>query len=248
MPDGAAIAAASMSLDAERVRIISQNFANMLTPGYKRALPVAVMQPAFGNALASAAGTANPVFTLAPLPAVEHTIDFREAPSRHTGNALDLAIEGAGFFELHGASGTHYTRQGSFGLDANGMLIGSNGEHVAGVDGDIHLESAAVIIDRQGRIFDPKGTQVAQIKLVRFDNPAKLSAIDGGRYMQGSAQIRSDGPAALLRQGALETSNVNSAYEMVKLIESVRHYQSGGQVIRAYDQMLDKALSKLGEF
>ncbi|MBK4735688.1 flagellar hook-basal body protein [Noviherbaspirillum pedocola] len=248
MPDGAAIAAASMSLDSERIRIISQNLANMATPGYKRALPVSTIPQHFAEALNLLDPAIGAPASVSRLPIVEHQIDFHDAPTRHTGNSLDLAIEGAGFFELSDASGTYYTRQGNFSIDATGLLTGPNGETVSGVGGDIRLESGAVRIDRQGRIVDGRDNQLGQIKLVGFDDASRLQAVGNGRYRRGSAQISSEPVGAALRQGMLEASNVNSAYEMTKLLDSLRHFQNGAQVLRAYDQMGEKALTRLGEF
>jgi flagellar basal-body rod protein FlgG len=251
MPDGAAIAAASMSLDAERVRIISQNVANATTPGYKRALASVAGYREFGDALAGADAigwTAGSTAGSALLPTVGYAIDFQDAPTRHTGTTLDLAIEGPGFFEVRDGGGIHYTRQGNLSLDANGVLGLPDGAAISGIGGDIRLDSAAVRIDRQGRIYDGKEALLGQLKLARFDDPSKLIAEGNGRYLQGGAQVQPDGAAISVRQGFLESSNVVSTHEMVKLIETLRHFQGGGQVLRAYDQMREKALSRLGEF
>jgi flagellar basal-body rod protein FlgF len=241
MADGASIAAAAMSGDIQRINIISHNLANALTPAYKRAWPVST---GF-NKLMSHDGVPGPATGLND---VETISDFRAAPSRHTGNPLDLAIDGDAFFELSDATGaTTYTKQGSLLLDAGGRLIAPGGAAVAGVGGDIRLESDQVSIDRTGRIL-VKDSVVGQIKLVRFDDVSKLLPLGLGRYAQGSARPEPGDDRALLRQGHLEASNVVPADEMVRMIETMRHFEGGQKVIQWYDDMLDQALSRLGQY
>jgi flagellar basal-body rod protein FlgF len=241
MADGAAIAAAGMSSDIQRINIISHNLANTLTPAYKRMWAVstgfdALMAP---NGKPEQAG--NPA-------GVETSSDFRPAPSRHTGNPLDIAIEGDAFFELHDTAGpTIFTRQGSLALDAGGRLVAPGGAAVAGMGGDIRLESDQVRIDRAGRILD-KDTVVGQIKLVRFDDARKLVPAGLGRYTQGSALAEPAGESTVLRQGHVEASNVVPADEMVRLIETMRHFEGGQKIMQWYDDMLEQALSRLGQY
>lgn len=240
MADGAAVAAASMQSDVQRINIISQNLSNVLTPGYKRMWPVATSFSAF----MTPGGAANPGQAVESVAA---SIDFRPAPSRHTGNPLDLAIEGDGFFELQDAGGTSYTRQGSLSLDAGGRLVAPGGAAVAGVSGEIRLESDKVRIDRTGRILD-KDAVVGQIRLVRFDDPQKLVPAGQGRYTQGAALLEPAADGATVRQGHVEASNVVPAEEMVRLIETMRHFEGGQKVIQWHDDMLEQALSRLGQY
>lgn len=241
MADGAAIAAASMSGDIQRINIISHNLANALTPAYKRMWPVSTE---FNTLMAPEGHSASAALS----EAMETSSDFRAAPSRHTGNPLDLAIDGDAFFELNDASGaTTFTRQGSLALDAGGRLIAPGGAAVAGVSGEIRLESAEVNIDRTGRILD-KDTVVGLIKLVRFDDASKLVSVGLGRYAQGGAVLEPAGEGASLRQGHVEASNVVPADEMVRMIETMRHFEGGQKVIQWYDDMLEQALSRLGQY
>jgi flagellar basal-body rod protein FlgF len=240
MADGAAIAVAGMHSDIQRINIISQNLSNVLTPGYKRMWPV---ETSF-SALMTPDSMANPGPAVGGIAA---SVDFRPAPSRHTGNPLDLAIEGDGFFELQDAGGTTYTRQGSMALDARGRLVAPGGAAVAGVAGEIRLESDKVRIDRTGRILD-KDAVVGQIRLVRFDDPQKLVPAGQGRYTQGAARLEPAAEGAAVRQGHVEASNVVPAEEMVRLIETMRHFEGGQKVIQWHDDMLEQALSRLGQY
>ena len=241
MADGAAIAAAAMSSDIQRINIISQNLANALTPAYKRMWPISTEF----NALMAPDGHSAPAGRSTD---VETRSDFSPAASRHTGNSLDLAIDGDAFFELNDASGSiTFTRQGSLVLDAGGRLVAPGGATVAGVSGEIRLESAEVKIDRAGRILD-KDTVMGQIRLVRVDDPGKLIPVGLGRYAQGSAMSEPAGESASLRQGHVEASNVVPADEMVRMIETMRRFEGGQKVIQWYDDMLEQALSRLGQY
>lgn len=242
MPDGAAIAAASMAVEMQRINLVSHNLANSLTPAYKRLWPVGA---AFSNVL-SATSAENVGFLEAPA-ALDQVVDFRSAPFRHTGNSLDFAIEGKGFFEIHDGENSYFSRQGNFTLDATGRLTTANGMAVAGLGGDIRLQGGQVKIDRLGRIYE-KDQQVAQLKLVAFQDAASLVPAGTGLYTAGKASMQLLDEDIDVRQGYVESSNVVAADEMVRLIEAMRRFEGGQKIIQSYDEMLEKALSRLGEF
>ena len=239
MADGAAIAAAAMQQDLQRMNIISHNLANALTPAYKRAWPV--------SSSFAATMSANLPIDEDKGANVTPSTDFRSAPSRHTGNTLDVAIEGDGFFELQDSTGISYGRQGNFSLDATGRLVAADSAAVAGLSGDIHLESAAVRIDRTGRIFE-KDNLAGQIKLVRFEDASKLVPVGQGRYKQGAAVPAPSLEAVSVRQGHVEASNVVAADEMVRLIETMRHFEGGQKVIQWYGDMMEQVITRLGQY
>ena len=221
------------------MNIISHNLANALTPAYKRAWPVSTSF----SAMMSGHATVNDN----QVPDIIPVADFRAAPSRHTGNSLDLAIEGDGFFELQDGTGASYTRQGSFNLDATGRLVAPDGATIAGMAGDIHLDSASVRIDRTGRIYE-KDNLAGQLKLVQFNDASKLVPAGQGRYKQGAATAAPALDAVSVRQGQVEASNVIAADEMVRLIETMRHFEGGQKVIQWYGDMMDQVLSRLGQY
>jgi flagellar basal-body rod protein FlgF len=241
MVDAIGAAVASMTNDIARMTVIGQNLANASTSGYRREMAVATP---FQDVLATGAGATTP--TVAP-GAVERMHDFKPGVLQATRNPLDLAIEGDGFFEIQTDAGARYTRQGNFRLDALGRLVNEAGAPVMGDAGEILLKSGQASIDAQGRILEgdrPAG----QLRIARFTDPHTLAHLGSGMYAMGEGStLRSDGYARV-RQGFLEGSNVNPTQEMVKMIETVRHFESGQKVIQAYDDMLSRALGKLGEF
>lgn len=226
-------AAGGMAMDVSRMSTIAQNLSNTATPGYKRALPSTLPFLLEGSSAEAVAAS---------------TADLRHASLRPTGAALDLAIDGDGFFEVQTEAGTAYTRRGDFRLDAAGRLVTHAGHVVQGQGGPLVLGTAAPTIDRAGRLFDGD-KPLGQLKLVTFADPRSvLSRGEDGLFTtEQAATVQPEGEARL-RQGHLEASNVNTAAEMVRLMETVRHFEASQKVVQGVDEMTERALRKLGEF
>lgn len=234
-----AIAAHGMQGDLLRMSTISQNLANVMTPGYKKQIVAGgsfsqqvdgLLQGAF-NATAAAPALA---------------IDPGAGTLRYTGIARDVAIEGGEFFEVDGPDGPAYTRQGSFHVDVRGRLVTAQGAPVHGQSGEIVL-GGPYTIEPNGDVRQGERA-VARLKLVSFTNPAALAPIGGGLYRQGAAIQGEPSAAPRLRIGYQENSNVNSPQEMVRLTETVRHFEALQKIMQGYDDTLEKTIRKLGEF
>jgi flagellar basal-body rod protein FlgG len=167
-----------------------------------------------------------------------------------TGNTLDVAIEGNGFFKIAAPSGGfRYTRDGAFRVNSNGELVTSDGFFVeprisipqdavsvsVGVDGTVSVVTAG----------SPNTSQtVGQLTLTRFVNPAGLSAEGRNLFMEtpasGTATDETPGQngAGLLRNGFLERSNVDVVRELVNLIQAQRAYEFNTKAIKVADEML----------
>lgn len=238
-----AAAEAGMLTDVERMRVISHNLANVDTVGFKRGIMVTSgfdRQMLRSGALEAggAATTAN---------AVTYT-DRSPGTLRHTGNPLDLAIEGNAYFVIDTGTEDAYTRQGTFRINADGELVSAFGQRVATTGGDVRLTSPAPVIDTQGYIHD-HGAVVGQLKLVSVGNPATLQDIGNGLYVPTNATQASDvvpSDSARVRQGFTEASNVVSMNEMVRMLETVRHFEASQKLLQGYQVMLDKAITDLG--
>jgi flagellar basal-body rod protein FlgF len=226
------------------MEMISQNLANATTGAYKRDLPVADAPVRFESVLADfAAGVQQRQL----VPGVARHLDSSQGALKYTGNPLDLAIEGEGFFELATAEGLRYTRGGAFRLDVAGRLVTADGHGVNGLNGEIRILNAAPRIDAQGRIWDGED-MVAQLKLVRFDNVAALQRLSGGLYIATREGEAGTSVIEGVRQGHLEASNVNVMDEMVRMITTTRHFEISQKVITGYDEMIGEAISTIAEF
>lgn len=228
----------SIQQDVQRMNVIANNSANALTSGFKREYLAASSQ--FDSQLGlSSAGS------IPTLPALRLLTDTQPGIPKQTGNALDIALQGNGYFELHTDKGGAYTRQGSFHLDDRGRLVSKEGFPVVGIGGDIYLSSPTPRIDKEGRIFE-QDKQVAQIKVVSFDS--SLKHIGGGLMIPFNDQGKLELQHPRLLQGQLESSNVDSTREMVRMMEVFRHFEASHKMLQAYDDIADKTLRNLGQF
>jgi flagellar basal-body rod protein FlgG len=257
MTDVLAISLHSMQHDMARLERISMNMANAMTPGYKREVAASLPLAASGfidamNAVDVSPATP-PAASAITAGALMTRTDSRPGTLKATGQSLDVALGGTGFFEVSTEAGPAYTRQGNWQLDARGRLVTAQGYPVIGLGGEIILSHPQPHIDATGQVFDAAvngradAPPIAQLKVVQFDDVNGLDRMGDG-LVRASAQPTqlADGDVQV-RQGFLENSNVNSMQEMVQLIQSMRHFESMQKVALGYDDMIGAAVRKLGE-
>jgi flagellar basal body rod protein FlgG len=174
-------------------------------------------------------------------------VDMSPGTLRHTGNPLDIAIEGDGYFEIMTNAGPAYTRRGTLHLDTGGRLVTEQGYPLMGVGGELVVSGTSVAIDPNGEVRQPDRT-IGQVKLMRFANPDNLVSLGNGLFLQGSARPADTGTDGTIRAGFQESSNVNSPREMVQLAETVRHFEAMQKIMQGYDDAFEKTLHKLGDF
>jgi len=232
-----ALSLSSMRSDTTRLEQISMNMSNMLTPGYKSSMTQ--VRP-FGGLVQTgiAAGSVT----------VEHIPELQPGALQATGQSLDLALAGDGFFEVATAHGPAFTRQGNLHLDARSRLVTARGDAVMGQGGEITLGSGTVVVDAAGNITDQaSGRQLGRLRIVRFDPAVRPQALGDGLWAQAPGMREVADAERDVRQGYLERSNVNSMQEMVRLMQTMRHFESVQRVVQGYDDMLGTAIRKLGE-
>lgn len=216
----------------------ANNLANANTVGYRR-------DRTFTEALRNrvdAAGNPTSVRTLT------QWADPLEGTLEATGNPLDAAIEGEGFFVVTDEAGaTRYTRAGRFTADANGTLVTPGGFTVQGTDGPIQLplDGGAIEINRDGEIR-VDGTPAGTLRLVRFPPDAPLERLDGASFTTAAAPEPLDAPS--VRQGIVEMSNVNPLTEMTEMITHFRLFESQQKMLQTTDQALGAVTRDLGTF
>jgi len=267
MQEVLAITLQAMHQDMERLDRIGTNMANALTPGYKREIAASPSTPASASMFALAVdhlGAAAADFqgatqTFAPLIVQS---DVRPGTLKSTGQSLDLALAGPGYFEVNTENGPAYTRQGNFQVDARGRLVTAQGLPVMGKSGEIYLNSRTPSIDAAGFITDTPGVgfkpgtaqptlgqtpAVAQIKVVQFEDEKSLRRLGDGLVAGSDNVVVLKDSDLQIRQGYLENSNVNSLQEMVQLMQTMRHFESMQKAAMGYDEMTSQAIRKLGE-
>ncbi len=250
MQEVLALALRSMQQGQERLDRISANLAHANTPGYRR--DVSAAQPlgtASFAALVEAASepAATKTDRASPAGLLTH-MDLRPGTLRHTGQKLDLAFAGDGFFEIQTPEGPAYTRAGDFQLDARGRLVTAQGHPVMGEGGEIMLPSREVEVDAAGRIRTAaSATPLARLKVVRFDEGVAFDRAGDGLLVTHSPASPVSDADLQIRQGHLENANVSSLHEMVQLVKTMRHFESMQKVALGYDDMTSQAIRKLGE-
>ncbi len=247
---------AKTGLDAQntRLNVISNNLANVNTTGFKRdramfedLLYQNVRQAGGQTAQTTISPTGLMIGTGTRVIATEK--NHAQGNMINTQNALDIAIQGEGFFQIQMPDGTTtYTRDGSFKLNNLGQLVTSTGQPLAPpivIPGN----ASSVTIGEDGTVsvelYAGGGAQqLGQIQIARFVNPAGLQPMGGNLYKEtvasGAPALLNPGTqaAGTLRQGMLESSNVNVVEEMVNMIETQRAYEINSKAISAADGML----------
>ena len=236
----------------DRLEAVAQNLANASTAGYKaqrlvfRVRPLQVDGPERLDPVLSR--------TAAQVVEVATVRDFSQGPIRQSGNALDVAIEGDGLFQVTLPDGnTAYTRSGALKLDAAGTVVTSQGDPISPqITIPQGAESITIGNDGTVSVLLPGQTapsQVGQIQTVRFANPAGLRAEGSNLFREtdtsGTPTLGTPGQDGLgkLSQGFLESSNVSVVEELVAMITGQRAYEINSRAITAADEMLRTASS-----
>lgn len=212
---------------------IANNLANSSTPGFK----VENFYPGAPDGAAAQEG---------PIPAASRVItDYSQGLLRQTGNVLDLAIEGEGFFTIQTKEGLEYTRKGSFTLDREGRIVTLAGGLVMGEKGPITVSSQNLTIDPAGKIM-ADGAPVGRLNIVRFDNPQALARTKEGMFRDdgGAGAKRVEKPE--VKSNFLEMSNVNVFREMVGMIDVQRSFESYQKIIQSIADMDKLAVGRVG--
>ena len=247
---------AKTGLDAEQTRmsVISNNLANVNTTGYKRERAVFedLMYQNVRQAGASSTENTNLPSGLY-LGTGVRTVATQKLHSQgnivQTNNSFDVAIQGRGFFQItHPDGSIVYTRDGSFGLDNSGQLVTQNG-YLLDPAITVPANTLSVTIGSDGTVSatvagSTAPTQIGNITVAQFINPAGLEAIGDNLYREtaasGAPQVDTPGQngSGTLIQGSLESSNVNVVEELVNMIETQRAYEMNSKAISTTDDML----------
>lgn len=223
-----------------RMDVLANNLANISTPGFKQDRLVFRVPVEAEKAGDSHTGYLQGPSS--PMPSGART-DFSQGGLSKTDNALDLALSGTGFFCIQTPGGTHYTRNGSFSVNADGVLATKGGLPVLGKGGEIKINGSDVHVDEGGNVF-VDGTEVGALKVVTVSQPDSLKKMGNALFAGGSDEKEADG--VKLKQGYIETSNVNAIRMMTEMIDLSRGYESYQKVIQSLDDAAKKSIGDVG--
>jgi flagellar basal-body rod protein FlgG len=244
-------AATGMEAQQLNLNTIANNLANVNTPGFKRSkieFQDMLYQKPRASGSDSGGGNLVPTGTEvgngARVAATSKV--FTQGQLTATGEKLDLAIQGDGFFEIQRSDGTiGYTRDGSFKLNAQGQVVTVDGMPVLSGFQTVPPGGTVTIAENgQVSVQSSSGTQSYRLTLARFANPAGLQSLGGNQYAEtaasGTPETGSPGEQGFgsTIQGYIESSNVNIVEEMVALIVAQRAYEINSKSVQSSDEML----------
>lgn len=225
-----------------RQDVLAANLANVNTVGYK---PDRAYNETFSSLFLQNLGTGRDVGSMTLGTRVSGTVtDFTQGALRATGNQLDLAIGGEGFFAVQTAEGVRFTRNGQLTRSADGYLTDQGGNFVLGSDGQrILLGAGDPTINSEGRIFSSSNASIGRIGIFTLDltTAKKVGANQWSGTATGSMPADTQ-----VRQGFVEASGTNSVREMIEMISTLRSYESAQRVISSIDSTLEKATNQVG--
>ncbi len=241
------IAGTAMATQADKLDVLTNNLTNVDTTGYKKEklisrsfsdVLVQRLNDPYVMSISNKLGYQNDGVHID-----EVVTDFSQSGFDQTARLSDLALEGTGFFVIDTPEGNMYTRDGNFFVNADGDLVTSDGYYLAGENGHIRVGDGEFAIDSQGYVI-VDGQTVNRVSLATFDDLTGLRKNADNLYTTNQPART---PADIqVKQGFLETSNVDTAEELVKMMEVTRAFSFNQRVLTMMDQSLEKTVNEVG--
>lgn len=251
-------AASGMLVDQKRLDVVANNMANVTTTGFKR--DTAIVH-SFPEILIQRVNDRGPLSSGQPqtIGSMRSGVFLSHTATRltnggmiATGNPLDVAISGDGFFAVQTPQGVRYTRQGNFLQNADGTLATPEGYEVLVSGQPVSASAGALSISNSG-VVSAGGQVLGQLTVVTSAELGALRKEGNGLWAQAGAAE----PATLITPGEatgayqlsvgfLEASNVEAVTEMVEMINVMRSYEASQKAIQAQDETLQKAVTEIG--
>lgn len=233
MYKGIYIALSGAVLKDTQMEVITQNLANAATVGYKKD-NIAFKDYIIPQDMVNSQPDGTAMSCISGL-----KTDFSNGNLIKTGNPLDIAIDGDGFIALEG---NRYTRRGDLKKDGEGYLVSYNGIKVLGDNGPIRLPDGMVQIDDKG-IVSVNGIQIGSIKIINFQDKEDLKKTGDSIFVTNNEGIKTK---TILKQGYVETSNVDVVKEMVHMLAALREFEAYQKSIQTLEDAVSKINNEIG--
>jgi len=239
MIKGMFTSASAMIPNVKKQELFANNLANTTTTGFKK-------DRLFTKELSRAVEKQLPRRNDWEKPMVDQVyVDYAPGVFDKTGNSLDFAIDGDGFFSLISPDGqTVLTRSGAFEVDSEGFLSYPGGYRVLGEGGPIQVGSGKVTVSPTGEV-EVNGAQVDRMVPMSVDDVEKLQRLGGSVFAVPQDQQLIPALSASIKQGYLETSNVNVVQEMVDMMVSYRTYEANARALQQQDASLEHLFNRV---
>ena len=184
------------------------------------------------------------------IPSPQVGINFQPGELKPTGNPLDFALEGKGFFEVALPNGDHaFTRDGEFHLNAQGQLVTKQGYSLVGDGNALQVDTTrggTISVAANGEISQ-NGEVKGRLKVVEFNNPKLLTPIGSGMFLSDNPDLSTvTTPSTQVRQGFVEASNISPTEQMASLITAMRAFETNQKVIQMQDDRMGRTITDLG--
>lgn len=170
-------------------------------------------------------------------------LDFGQGALQKTGNSLDMAIQGNGFFVVQTANGPMYTRDGGFKVSAQGQLTTQSGDAIMGDKGVISLPPGSTPTVSPDGTISESGAVIGKLKLVNFGAGANVTSVGEHYYTAPAASVTAD-TTSTVQQGAIESSNVNPIQSMVELVDAQRSAEMMQRALAMFNSEIDKTATQ----
>jgi flagellar basal-body rod protein FlgF len=239
--DALSISAASgMRARMESLELLANNLANVETGGFKA-------DREFYSLYTSADATQADNGQFATLPVIErHWTDFKQGDLKNTGNPLDLALDGNGFFAAQTPAGVRYTRNGAFRLSASGQLVTGEGHPLLSRTGTpiVLQQNLPIEIRTDGSVVQP-GQQAVQLNLAAFDQQSINK--EGHNYFAAVSGATPGAASAAVHQGKLEVSNVAAPESAVRLVAIMRQFEMLQRAASVGNELNKRAMEEIAK-
>lgn len=238
MISGLYSSATAIDVATSKHDVIAQNLAHLSVPGYRKSV---IVNTTFEAALdddqqseyaRSALGTGTGRVRK----------DFTQGPIQSTGNRLDVALIGEGFFTVKGEQGPLYTRNGTFQVNGDGTLVTAEGLEVQGTQGPIQVPPESSVSDmtitRTGEVLFGE-VSVGQLALVQFVEPERL-IVEGATLFSAPGDLLPEPAVAQVQQGAREGANVEPMHELVNMITAMRQYEAAQRSMSSLASVVER--------
>ena len=242
---GATYAAASGLINNQnQMAVLANNLSNINTVGFKEDRISFQVDPKNIDAKSRLLSKNGQQYYLSLKPLTK--IDFTSGNIKHTGNNLDVILEGNGFFCIQTLQGVQYTKAGNFTLNSDNVLVTQEGLPVLGRSGDITVDDRDFNIDDKGNIY-VDGNQVDRLKIVDFPQPYPLKKAGNTLFALSDPGVdEQKAENVMVKQGFVELSNVDSISMMTEMIEVLRGAESYQKIIQYLGDASSKAINEVG--
>jgi flagellar basal-body rod protein FlgF len=242
MIQGIYLASMGMTPLMDKQDQIANNLANIQTTGFKQSGTfIKTFQKYLTNELQQP-------FANTEMKTDEVYIDYSPGAMKKSESPLDVYIQGSGFLTVMTPDGVRYTRNGNLSLDSEGFLVSQDGSKVLGKEGYIKIDDRyPVLITENGEVLQD-GASRAFLRISDFKKPYKLLR-EGNGYLRPSSLDNAvgDSNSFAIKQGFLESSNVNVVQNMVSMISAYRNFEADQKALWAQDETLEKAVDQVGK-